>query len=60
GQVLVITDVLGLTETPPPFAKAYADLRTIVVNAVRRYVEEVKNGAFPSREHYFYSKEQGY
>ncbi|MEM4557410.1 MAG: 3-methyl-2-oxobutanoate hydroxymethyltransferase [Desulfurococcaceae archaeon] len=60
GQVLVITDVLGLTETPPPFAKAYADLRTIVVNAVRKYVEEVKTGAFPSREHYFYSQDQGY
>ncbi|MGC8982921.1 MAG: 3-methyl-2-oxobutanoate hydroxymethyltransferase [Desulfurococcaceae archaeon] len=58
GQVLVITDLLGLTENPPPFAKAYANLREVIVSAVRKYVEEVKSGAFPSREHYFYSHEK--
>jgi len=56
GQVLVIHDILGLTEQPPPFAKAYVDLRSIIVNAVREYVREVKSGAFPGEEHYFYSR----
>jgi len=55
GQVLVLHDVLGLTETPPPFAKVYVDLKSIIVSAVKKYVEEVKSGAFPAREHYFYS-----
>jgi 3-methyl-2-oxobutanoate hydroxymethyltransferase len=55
GQVLVLHDVLGLTETLPPFAKVYVDLKSIIVDAVRRYVEEVKTGVFSAREHYFYS-----
>jgi len=56
GQVLVIHDILGLTEQPPPFAKAYVDLRSIIVNAVREYVREVKSGVFPGEKHYFYSR----
>lgn len=58
GQVLVITDILGLTDNPPPFAKSYADLKNIIINAVKKYVEEVKTGLFPSREHYFFSYEK--
>lgn len=57
GQVLVLHDLLGIYDEIPPFAKKYADLRGIVVDAVRRYVEEVRRGLFPSREHYFLSKE---
>lgn len=53
GQVLVLHDMLGLTLNPPPFAKRYADLSSIVVSAVRRFVNEVKGRGFPSREHYF-------
>jgi len=45
GQVLVLHDVLGLAETPL-FAKVYVDLKNIIVDAVRRYVEEVKTGVF--------------
>lgn len=58
GQVLVITDVLGLSESIPPFAKVYADVKSTITLAVKKYVEEVKSGAFPSREHYFYSYER--
>jgi len=58
GQVLVIHDILGLTPTPPPFAKKYADLSSIIKSCVEKYVEEVKKGLFPSREHYFYSYER--
>jgi len=58
GQVLVLHDILGLHDNIPPFAKKYADLKTLVINAVKRYVEEVKTGAFPSREYYFYSYEK--
>ena len=51
GQVLVLHDLLGLTPNPPPFAKRYADLSSIIVNAVSRYVEEVRGGVFPGEEH---------
>lgn len=57
GQVLVIHDLLGLTPSPPPFAKQYTDLATAIIEAVKRYTAEVKQGAFPGREHYWGMKE---
>lgn len=60
GQVLVLHDVLGLTETPPPFAKKYVDLADIVVKAISKYAEEVRSGAFPSKDHYFTMKPEEY
>lgn len=48
GQVLVSTDVLGLGEWIPPFAKKYADLSAIVSKAFEEYVSDVKSGKFPS------------
>ena len=56
GQVLVFHDVLGYTpERQPPLkhAKQYADLHTVISDAVRRYMREVQNGEFPSAEHSF-------
>ncbi|ADN49989.1 3-methyl-2-oxobutanoate hydroxymethyltransferase [Vulcanisaeta distributa] len=52
GQILVIHDVLGLTERPPSFAKKYVDLASIIRDAVAKYVSEVRNGEFPSAEYY--------
>jgi 3-methyl-2-oxobutanoate hydroxymethyltransferase len=52
GQVLVLHDVLGLSETRPYFAKAYADLWTTIKDAISKYAKEVLEGAFPSKEHY--------
>ncbi len=52
GQVLVLHDVLGLTsDYAPRFAKHYADLKTTVVDAVRQFRDEVRDGAFPGPEH---------
>ncbi len=47
GQVLVLHDVLGLSESPPPFAKAYVNLREIALNAVKSFVKDVREGRFP-------------
>jgi 3-methyl-2-oxobutanoate hydroxymethyltransferase len=52
GQVLVLHDVLGLsTNYMPKFVKAYADVKTTVVDAVRAFRDEVREGAFPGAEH---------
>jgi 3-methyl-2-oxobutanoate hydroxymethyltransferase len=52
GQVLVLHDILGLYEGfSPKFAKAYADLGDIIVEAVGRFRAEVEEGKFPDREH---------
>jgi len=58
GQVLVLHDLLGLSEQTPPFAKKYADLRNIIINAVQQYIKDVREGRFPSRNHYFLSEEK--
>ena len=47
GQVLVSYDALGLSEEfVPPFAKQYASLADDIVEAVRAYAEEVRDGRF--------------
>jgi len=51
GQVLVITDVLGLDEWSPPFSKQYADLRGEMESAVEAYKRDVESGEFPAEEH---------
>jgi 3-methyl-2-oxobutanoate hydroxymethyltransferase len=51
GQVLVSYDVLGLFDSfVPPFAKQYAPLGELVVDAVKRYADEVREGIFPRPE----------
>ncbi len=51
GQVLVIHDILGLSEHTPPFAKKYVDLRKIIMEAISTYAREVREGVFPGPEH---------
>jgi len=51
GQVLVVTDVLGLSERSPPFSKQFGDVKAEMESAVGDYVEAVESGAFPADEH---------
>ncbi|HUL84624.1 MAG TPA: 3-methyl-2-oxobutanoate hydroxymethyltransferase [Actinomycetota bacterium] len=51
AQVLVINDLLGLSEKPPRFAKAYADLRSTIADAATAFARDVEAGAFPDGEH---------
>ncbi|MFH0926904.1 MAG: 3-methyl-2-oxobutanoate hydroxymethyltransferase [bacterium] len=56
GQVLVIHDLLGLSEgVPPKFVKQYANLREDIAQAVKKYILEVKAGEFPSKEFTYYA-----
>lgn len=51
GQVLVCTDLLGMSRGhAPKFAKRYADVGDAIVQATRRYIDEVREGAFPSAD----------
>jgi 3-methyl-2-oxobutanoate hydroxymethyltransferase len=51
AQVLVINDLLGLTERPPRLAKAYANLRAVMNDAVRSFSDDVAAGTFPDDDH---------
>ena len=54
GQVLVINDLLGLTSGyVPRFVKQYADLKTIIGDAVARYRDDVRGGQFPGPDQQF-------
>jgi len=55
GQVLVVHDLLGLTlrSRPPKFVKNFMAGRDSIEAAITAYVQAVKSGAFPSKEHEF-------
>ena len=55
GQVLVITDLLGLTPDPTPrFVKRYADLRSVITEAAGRFAKDVAEGHYPASEHQYH------
>ena len=55
GQVLVCNDLLGFDMSfSPKFLKRYAELQNPMTDAVARYVNEVREGLFPSSEHSFH------
>jgi 3-methyl-2-oxobutanoate hydroxymethyltransferase len=56
GQVLVGTDLLGMSSGhAPKFVKHFAELGDAIVNATRAYVDEVRAGTFPAKEHEYAS-----
>ncbi len=54
GQVLVMHDMLGINKGfSPKFLRRYADLSTIINQAVSHYIDDVKTSEFPnSQEQY--------
>jgi len=53
GQVLVWTDMAGMTGWSPRFARRYAELGAALQQAAEDYVTEVKDSSFPDAEHSF-------
>jgi len=49
GQVLVMHDMLGINKNfSPKFLRRYADLHTVIVEAVQNYIKDVKSVDFPN------------
>lgn len=54
GQVLVLHDVLGLSELSLKFTKHYADLRNAAIQATEAFIGEVRDGTWPDDAHSFH------
>lgn len=53
GQVLVLHDMLGITPRAPRFSQDFMQGGRNIPQAIRAYVEAVKNGSFPADVHCF-------
>ena len=51
GQVLVMHDLLGLSDWTPSFVKQYANLGALASQAARSFAEDVTNAKFPDEGH---------
>jgi 3-methyl-2-oxobutanoate hydroxymethyltransferase len=56
GQILVLEDMLGLSEWTPKFVKKFGSLREQIEAAVADYSKEVRAGTFPGPEHVYQPK----
>ena len=50
GQVFITSDLLGLSEWQPPFAKPYVDLRSQGIEAAKQFCEDVRQRSFSGGE----------
>ncbi len=56
GQILVVSDMLGLFEWVPKFVRKYADLRGEIDRAVASYAADVRARRFPAEVETYFSK----
>ncbi len=54
AQVLVWTDLMGLTKNPPKLARAYRNLRIEIFEGAKEWAQDVRNGIFPGPEQTFH------
>jgi len=55
GQLLIVSDLIGqFTAFTPKFVKQYANVAEVVTNALKAYVNDVHNGAFPTDAHCYH------
>lgn len=54
GQILVYQDMLGMfSDFKPKFVKQFSDVGHHMREGFKQYIEEVKSGSFPAKEHEF-------
>jgi 3-methyl-2-oxobutanoate hydroxymethyltransferase len=56
GQILVLEDMLGLSDWTPKFVKKFGSLREHIEAAVSHYAKEVRAGTFPGADHVYQPK----
>lgn len=59
GQILVYQDMLGMfSDFKPKFVKQFSDVGHHMREGFKQYIEEVKSGSFPGKEHEFKINEE--
>lgn len=53
GQVLVLEDMLGLTNRTPKFVRRFGQLRSAADAAITAYSTAIRNGSFPDARHLY-------
>ncbi len=52
GQLLIVSDLIGQFQAfTPKFVKKYCDVAGVVTDAMKRYCDDVRGGAFPEETH---------
>ena len=51
GQILVIDDILGLTESKMKFVKKFIDVKKLIDYGAKKFKKEVKSKKYPSQKH---------
>jgi len=55
GQLTICADTIGMFQAfTPKFVKKYCDVASIIVEAFRNYVADIRSGAFPGEEHVYH------
>ena len=53
GQILVINDMIGLSDFLPRFVKQYSNVSKIIEKSVKNYCGDVKRRRFPSSQNVY-------
>lgn len=59
GQILVLEDMLGLSDWVPKFVRKFGALKDHIEGSVSSYAEAVRDGSFPAPEHTYTMKDKG-
>ncbi len=58
GQILVVNDMLGLSgDFKPRFVKKYVQLDGMILEALKKFSHEVRDGDFPAENNVYHSRE---
>ena len=53
GQILVIDDLIGLSNFYPKFVKRYSNVLSVIEKSVQRYSKDVKKRKFPGKKNIY-------
>lgn len=58
GHVLVSDDMLGkFSDYKPKFVRQYANMKSVILDAVKNYCSDIKSGKYPSEEEVYFLTE---